>query len=287
MFPPEAGLLDDPVSALASLEYIATQCEGHGACRASLGDVRGKISDLVERWQGRDDVHELIAGISAVSHFPSAPLLVHEMWQRESSEAAELAGQIYQWTHKEFEPSPIDRAESYGMMISVACAEEGKLLGAHRPLDASPYGFSGLALETITAHTYGAPVTPQEMREQCVHLNVEAAPEIEVEPVYSEVPALLLSGGMDMDTSFAWAELAASRLSSSTHLLFPFNGHVVAPDNECAADIVRGFLRDPRAELDTRCQERDLATSRALVLESGDVLDEIRRLIPDDFPVDR
>jgi pimeloyl-ACP methyl ester carboxylesterase len=279
-FPPEVGLRDDPVAALASLDYVASVCEQDVACRDALGDVRAKMMVLGERWRDRDEAATLFAAIAAVSHFPAAPLLVHELWKRDPEEAAGLAEQIYQWTHEVFEESTIDRAESFLMAITVICAEEANLLEAHGPLDTAPYGISGVTLDIISSHTFGAPVSPEQAESMCATLPVDAAPESEVQPVFSDIPTLVLSGAMDMDTPFSWGALAASRLSNARHLTFPFAGHVTALGNECARSIASQFIRDPRGSLDTTCLDADLARSRGLLLATDDILVEIRANIP-------
>lgn len=285
VFPPEVGLRDDPVAALASLDHIARTCEERDACVRELGDVRAKLMALGERWKDREEAALLFAAIAAVGHFPAAPLLVHELWSREPDEAAAMAAQVYGWTHEVFEDSPIDQAESFLMAIAVICAEEANLLDAHGPLDTSPYGLSGATLETIVGHTFGAPVSPEEAQALCANLPVEAAPDLEVEPVFSPIRTLVLSGGMDMDTSFTWGELAASRLAHARHLVFPFSGHVTALGDLCARSIAARFVRDPDGPLDTACHEADVARSRDLVLAAGDVLAEIRRWIPTSLSV--
>jgi hypothetical protein len=90
---------------------------------------------------------------------------------------------------------------------------------------------------------------------------------------------------MDMDTSFMWGELAASRLAHARRLVFPFSGHVAALGDPCARSIAARFVRDPDGPLDAACHEADVARSRDLVLATGDVLAEIRRWIPTSLSV--
>jgi pimeloyl-ACP methyl ester carboxylesterase len=279
-FPPEVGLRDDPVAALASLDYIARTCEESSTCTEALGDVRAKLMTLGERWRDRDEAATLFAGIAAVSHFPTAPLFVHELWARDAEQAATMAARVYEWTHEVFDESTIDRAESFLMAITVICAEEAGLLDAHGPLDTSPYGLSGATLEIIRSHTFGAPVSPEEAQDLCASFAIEPAPDHEAEPVFSDIPTLVLSGGMDMDTSFAWGELTASRLAHARHLVFPFSGHVTALGEACPRSIAAQFVRDPMGPIDTGCLEADMARARELVLSTTDILAEIRRDIP-------
>ena len=204
---------------------------------------------------------------------------MHELWTRNADEAAQIAAQIHEWTHEVFEDSAIDQAESRLMGMTIICAE-ANLFGAQEPLDPTPYGITGVTLDIIASHTFGAPVSPERAKRMCEALPVDAAPVSELEPVFSDIPTLLLSGGMDMDTSFAWGELVASRLSNGRHLVFPFSGHVTALHSACARSIAAQFIRNPSGALDTGCLDADLARSRELVLSTDDILAEIRKDIP-------
>ena len=187
-----------------------------------------------------------------------------------------MATQIHAWTHETFEDSPIARAESFLLLMGIVCSEEVGLLDEHGPLDPSPYGFSGPTLETILGHTFGAPITPEQAQGLCAQLDVEAAPALEVEPIYSAIPTLVLSGGMDMDTSFVWGALAASRLEHAQH-----SGHVTALSDLCPRSVAAQFIRDPGAELDTSCHAEEMALSEDLVLTTADILAEIKQHVPD------
>ena len=272
------GTIHDPITALANLDYLARTCEQDPACTGALGDVRAKLMTLGERWRDRDEAAKLFSGVAAVSHFPAAPLLVHELWARNADEAAEIATQIHQWTYEVFEDSEIEQAESRLMGMTIMCAEG--TVPVDEPFDPSPYGFTGVTLDIIMNHTFGAPVSPEQAKRMCAALPVDAAPVSELEPVFSDIPTLLLSGGMDMDTSFEWGELVASRLSNGRHLVFPFSGHVTAAHSACARSIIVQFIRNPDSALDTACLDADLARSRELVMATDDILAEIRKDIP-------
>lgn len=196
------GTVHDPITALANLDYLARACEQNPACTGALGDVRGKLMTLGERWRDRDGAANLFAGVAAVSHFPAAPLLVHELWTRDADEAAEIAAQIHEWTHETFEDSAIDQAESMLMGMTMICAESNEF---GPPLDPTPYGITGVTLDIITSHTFGAPVSPEQAKRMCEAMPVDPVPVSELEPVSSDIPTLLLSGGMDMDTSLPGA----------------------------------------------------------------------------------
>lgn len=79
----------------------------------------------------------------------------------------------------------------------------------------------------------------------CQVWRVPAAPAAERQPVTSEIPALLLSGGYDWLTPPAWGRDAAKSLTSSRHVVFRAQGHGVVIQEPCAARLRDGFIDNP------------------------------------------
>ena len=78
----------------------------------------------------------------------------------------------------------------------------------------------------------------------CQLWRVPAAPAAERQPVTSDVPTLLLSGGYDWLTPPAWGREAAKSLSASRHVVFRAQGHGVVQE-PCAARLRDTFIDDP------------------------------------------
>ena len=79
----------------------------------------------------------------------------------------------------------------------------------------------------------------------CQLWRVPAAPVAERQPVNSEIPTLLLSGGYDWLTPPAWGRDAAKTLSASRHVVFRSQGHGVVVQDPCAGRLRDGFIDDP------------------------------------------
>jgi pimeloyl-ACP methyl ester carboxylesterase len=76
------------------------------------------------------------------------------------------------------------------------------------------------------------------------------------EPLDTDVPVLLLSGGADPVTPPAFADMAAVELSNARHLTGPDQGHGLAGVG-CMPDIVASFVADASVDaLDTECMDR-------------------------------
>lgn len=80
-------------------------------------------------------------------------------------------------------------------------------------------------------------------------------PDAPVDPVTSDVPALVIAGAIDSNTPLENAELAAAGLSSATLVAFPSTGHFPAHQggNPCALTVLAAFVSDPTATVDTSC----------------------------------
>jgi hypothetical protein len=77
---------------------------------------------------------------------------------------------------------------------------------------------------------------------------------VENEPVYSDIPVLIVSGEFDPITPPAWGELASETLTNSWFLEFPGLGHdVIVSGNECPLNIALDFYDNPYSEPDRTC----------------------------------
>jgi pimeloyl-ACP methyl ester carboxylesterase len=70
--------------------------------------------------------------------------------------------------------------------------------------------------------------------------------------VSSEIPSLLLAGGLDVATTLEQAEMAAETLSQSHLFVFPANAHVQVR-NKCSWKVIDEFLSDPASRPNPKC----------------------------------
>jgi pimeloyl-ACP methyl ester carboxylesterase len=69
----------------------------------------------------------------------------------------------------------------------------------------------------------------------------------------SDVPVLLVEGGLDPVAPPRFADVIKSGLTHATVVVIPSGGHRNAFGTDCAARISNAFLDDPAAPLDTSC----------------------------------
>jgi len=86
----------------------------------------------------------------------------------------------------------------------------------------------------------------------CSLLNLPQLPDSSDELVVSDIPTLLLQGGLDPVTPVANGNNVETGLSNSYNIVFPDGGHVVGTIT-CRAAIMTAFINDPSTEPDTSC----------------------------------
>lgn len=73
------------------------------------------------------------------------------------------------------------------------------------------------------------------------------------QPVKSNIPTLILSGGYDPVTPTAWAEEVSQRLSNAVLWFMPDVGHGVVNSNVCVHQSLRRFLDKPQSFKPSNC----------------------------------
>jgi pimeloyl-ACP methyl ester carboxylesterase len=100
----------------------------------------------------------------------------------------------------------------------------------------------------------------EEYAALCSLLDVQELPDSTDVNVAVDVPTLLLSGDLDVQTPTFRSQIVADALPNGRMLVFPGQTHVqIASINTCAMKIMSQFVLDPAAELDTSCMDDDPA----------------------------
>lgn len=136
--------------------------------------------------------------------------------------------------------------DSEGMHYSVECAEEVPFQNVGDVLARADDLSSELEILTESA---------VEAFDDCDVWDVEPSPDIENQPVISEIPTLIFSGLYDPVTPYQWGDDTRSYLSNSYHFIFPNVGHGALDTQTCANDILIAFLDDPVQVPDGSCVE--------------------------------
>ncbi|HEY1497650.1 MAG TPA: alpha/beta hydrolase [Candidatus Solibacter sp.] len=116
---------------------------------------------------------------------------------------------------------------SIGLNLSITCAED------------IPFLDDG-AIARETAGTFLGDARIQRQRAACREWVAGAVPPDLHEPVRSEVPVLLFSGGRDPVTPPAFADHVAASLPNSRHIVFPDSAH--GNFSPCARQLLSDFI---------------------------------------------
>jgi pimeloyl-ACP methyl ester carboxylesterase len=162
---------------------------------------------------------------------PALPRMIYDAQQGDFSVLARILSIIV-----------FDRSMSYGMYYSVVCSEEANFTPAEHDLS---------GVRPIIAEIEQR--TPQSLLDICQHWNVKPLDPQADQPVESDIPTLLLSGGFDPITPPEYAASVASTLTKSYSFTFPTGGHGQMLDDDCPNSIILAFLDDPTQAPDSSC----------------------------------
>lgn len=279
VFPPEVnGFSQGARAPLAGLARAADACAQSVDCQTALGDLRPKVTAIATTVAPHPQASDLMQLLARLGHHRAGPLLVHTLSTMTLDQIIDtlnpLADVEYGDVNGSDDPglpaAAFDRIESFPMTLGIVCAEEAAFID-QQALDTNRHNLGEALTDIFSDFEGGAPFPPSLAQGLCSDFGIVRAPAVEIAPVVSSIPTLVFSGGMDMQTSPEWGQLAANSLSTSTHLVFPLSDHIVTAQDQCAQNIMAQFLRSPDDTLDTECLD---SVDTSLVLTSSDIFGE-------------
>jgi pimeloyl-ACP methyl ester carboxylesterase len=239
----------------AALDRLIAACEGEPLCHKVYPDLRKTIMRLrtqlarsparvaiTDPRTGERDTIEVNENVFLSGLF--RPLYVAEL-------ASLLPYGVTSAASGDFNPLLAQNLEitddvsenlSIGMHLSVICAEDVPRI---TPED----------LAAVSKSFFGRALVDDFIR-ACRIWPRGAVPADYYEPVRSDVPVLILSGGIDPATPPRHGEEVARTLPNSRHLVAPELGHGVSLHG-CGPRLVESFIRNASAkDLDGKCLER-------------------------------
>jgi pimeloyl-ACP methyl ester carboxylesterase len=259
VYPREVDVLEEQGQALvAAFEAMAEACTSDAACVRNHGDPRSVLrtaaaalhAEPLERDGQALDGDDLVDAVFYA--------LYDQEYIEELPGILALAGTDPDAAFDRLE-DPFDAGgfwsarrggvpafeDSEGTFHVVECREE--ILGRNHDAARS-------AAERLPAPFASAMVRQLERSiEACGIWAVEPAPLEESRPVVSDIPTLLLAGGLDPVTPQAWAERAAEGLAESQTVVLPSVGHAAIASGACPTRMIQGFLDDPGGPVERAC----------------------------------
>lgn len=251
---PPDWTLGDGSAAIAqrALDQLFARCAADAACRNAFPDLPAEFQGLLERLAAQPvsvSLDHPITGEPTTTTFERSRFVntVHQM-----SYTAETAALLPLLIHTAYAQNDFQRfaaltlstetdlgeAISPGMRMSVVCAEDAPFFTA-----APDPGYLGELVDE--AFTSMCAVWPRGEIPADFH-----------QPVRSEKPVLLISGGADPATPPENAEHAAQTLPNSLHVVVPGMGHINIYRG-CLPRLAAQFIEDgSTAGLDPACAEQ-------------------------------
>ena len=238
-----------------ALRRLVEACEAEELCRRTYPDLRDSIDRLRRELARRPlrvaiqdprtgeresiTVNEniFLSGLFRPLYVPElASLLPYGVYAAAEGDFNPLLAQNLEFA------DDVSENLSLGMHLSVVCSEDVPRITAD-DLAALRQSFFGRAL--VDDFVRACKLWPRG-----------SVPADFYEPVRSDVPALILSGGIDPATPPHHGEAVAATLPNARHFVAPQLGHGVSAHG-CAPRLIESFIRaaDSRA-LDGRCLER-------------------------------
>lgn len=118
----------------------------------------------------------------------------------------------------------------------------------------------------------------------CPLMNLPQLPSSSDTLVMSDVPALLVNGGLDPATPFTGGSMLQAGLPNSHNIIVPAGSHIQS-HSPCILGIMDAFLNDPLAVPDTGCidQQIPFGVPQQVTMRSADGSTSISMILPPTF----
>ena len=261
VWPPEVGVgANDSAAFMATLTKIAEACRADAVCNGRYPDVVGAFVSSIERLR-RAPVEISVPGTGGAK---SLYVLYHPTLFVDT-----LYFAMYWWDTVKTIPKAVDgfarsdfdafvglardyiddpqyEAFAHGTATAINC-NDNLAVDAAVDWDAqvAAYPFLREWIEDFNDDTF------------CDDWALDVARRGTAAPTVSDIPTLLLAGGLDVATPAEYARMTAARLSASHLFVFPATSHDVIDSHQCASDLVAAFLADPAPRPAPGCFDPD------------------------------
>jgi pimeloyl-ACP methyl ester carboxylesterase len=242
------------LDADAALDVLAAACRDDARCRARFPDFEARIAALLERARDGFDIvvaHPLTGAPQTLrvdrrllASLLRVPLYVPALGAVLPQALAQAAGGDFSAlvALSAAVSGRVNENFALGMHFAVICAEDLPLLTPARREQAARTRFGAVFAELYT--------------EACQPLATRPVPDAFHAVPRSEVPVLVLSGGLDPATPPRHGADVAARLGRALHVVAPGLGHGVSGQG-CAARLITRFVRaGDFTGLDTECLQK-------------------------------
>ena len=233
----------------AAFRNVFEACAKDETCHATYPDPEGTLAGFLERLKTDPQTIEIEAGGEKLSLSVSDSLVMNTLFTALYINGGMLPEIIHQ----------LDRGDMgvFNLLVRLGFASTGNtarvqhlaivcsddplntLEEAH--LDRLPEMYRGLASYDAVGYVDG-----------CGIMKAPQLPDSSDELVQSDIPTLMLQGGLDPATQVKSGNLVQPGLKNSYNVIVPAGSHIVM-HSACIQSIMAAFIRDPLSAPDTGC----------------------------------
>ena len=247
--PASAKRWTDVTDYPAAFRNVFEACAKDETCHATYPDPEGTLAGFLERLKTDPQTIEIEAGGEKLSLSVSDSLVMNTLFTALYVNGGMLPEIIHQ----------LDRGDMgvFNLLVRLGFASTGDtarvqhlamvcsddpvntLEEAH--LDRLPEMYRGLASYDAVGYVDG-----------CGIMKAPQLPDSSDELVQSDIPTLMLQGGLDPATQVKSGNLVQPGLKNSYNVIVPAGSHIVM-HSACIQSIMAAFMRDPLSAPDTGC----------------------------------
>ncbi|MCC5827413.1 MAG: alpha/beta fold hydrolase [Alkalimonas sp.] len=238
----------------ASLDALYAYCEASPACRQQFPQARQQFEALLVQLE-RSPLQ------TQVRHPRTYQLIDLKLTRFKLQQALRFA--LYSNSTRALVPFAIDQASTgdysalVGLMLAQDIADDLSIGVNSAVVCAEDWPFWTEQTRTEFGSSYLGAMWQLGAEAGCQVWQVKPASRNYLEPLATNTPVLLLSGGLDPVTPPSGAELAMAQMTNARHLIAPHATHIVATQS-CAPQLISQFIAEKSAEaLDSSCLEQD------------------------------
>lgn len=239
----------------ASLEALFAYCDATAECKTQFPQLRQQLHQLQQTLSTQT--------ISTkVRHPRTFELIELQLTRAKLQQALRFA--LYSNSYRALVPLTISQAVQgdyhalVGLMLSQDIAESLSIGVNAAVVCAEDWPFWTEQQRREYANNYLGKTWMDGAEAMCQVWQVAAVASDYSTPLKTDIPVLLLSGGLDPVTPPSWAELAMVDMSNARHLVAPHATHIVASQS-CAPKLISQFINQQASEqLDAECLQQEL-----------------------------
>ncbi len=255
------GYAEQAENTIRAIDALLDGCAADADCNAAYPNLKAEFYAMVERlnespvglrFTDFSSGQEQIIGVSGNDLTGLVFLSLYDTWT-----IPELPRILYEASQERYQPLKdlvtVALSQGYrgfgdsfseGMFYSVQCHEE---------LPFADYEFILTTRDTYPQFGDYFIDSFKMDRSLCDLWRVDEAASIENEPVYSDIPTMVLAGSYDPITPPHWGWQVAEHLTTGYYYEFNGYGHGVSIVDDCTRGITQTFFANPAVAPDASC----------------------------------